>query len=1611
MSKRVSQIFLSFVLILTLTMVNVLFVCANIATYAAELVNMDKSTNHKNVEFVAYLRNEKGESSDKLDTDINSSVVNLCLELKVNQEGYFNGKIDIGSTNFEIRDSNFQNEYINKVEGSTIYLNQIDVGRTLNLEVPIKLLDKEVFDAGLLSAQNEITLTGIYRNRQERDINIEATRDVTLSLFKNDVNKEDIRNELEVITNKVIEVEGVNKRVVQTSLKLGLINNNYPIKNINLEVTVPSSEGKNPEVQTIVNMNSMLSWDSEYKDNKVTIDMKNQSNVNNNIRWAKQGYEEVILTFIYDEEEEIDEFKIEANQVVTLFDGSQVKANELEVNLSDITSLEKTIAVNVINEEESIYKGNLYAGNDRKYTSETQVEFNLANIFDSAVIIEENAVYNTGKLANVVYESSKINKKQVLDILGNDGKLQIISNNQLLAEITKDSEVDGEGNVVIKYNHEVRSIIIRTTEVKNTGKINIIHNKAIKDNGRAELGNITKLNSKVIALYITGDEITNIQEIGSEIELKETVTEARLEINRTTLTTVVRNNLEIKAILKSNEEQYDLYKNPQLAIELPSQVENISINSIDIMYENELKIRNYELNGRILTINLEGEQTSYKELALEGAYIIINMDLELDKKATTSEESIKMAYKNDNATRYLNVESLGYTSKNIDVIAPKDMITIHSIKDLGVETIGEEEALDVTIERGVSAKTVEGQIEIINNNQEKINDVKILGNFATNNENSNMDIEIVKGIELENAVVYYSENENATTDIRDIRNGWSREIEDASKVRSYLISVDEMEPQSSINASYEMEIPQNLEYNQVAETEYTASYTNSVTNIETKLDATTIALQTGVGPVANAKLVATVGGEEVTGAVKTGEVIRYRLQVSNVGTEDISNVKVSGLVPEGTTLVEAEDNYEYIGPVYYKELNDRKYEATIEKLAVGEVAYREYEVRVNNNTSAGTVLTNKQEIRYNDVVKESEEIRHTTSSGDLRVSVKRVTDRGAEIRELGVVSYFAIIENTSNKKLDNVKIATNLQENLRVSQVNLLTGMEDETNVESEILQYEEQIDIGSLEVGEVKVLNYSIVIGKIDVIQFSVKALSSQNEYRSNVWEDKVKQMDVSLSMTTNTNSQYVEAGDIINYVIDVQNNSNSDTSGLIIKSVIPSQLTVNKVTVEGEVIDYTRNAVEISYNIAANGTGKIEIETVVNYSEARLEAEPITTVATAEVFGKEIATTREVTHIIRAFEAFEENDDNEENNGNNNNGNNNNENNNQVEDNDITQGNRTITGIAWFDENADGKKDASERTLAGIKVRLLNTQTNNLVKDTNGNILEATTNSNGIYILDKIGNGKYIAIFDYDTTRYNLTKYQVSEVANNLNSNAMMNEITIENEKSRVASTDIIEIEDTDISNINIGLVELQNFDLELNKYVSRILIQNSAGTTVKEYDNETIAKAEIDSKLINGTTAIIEYSIVVKNAGEVEGYAKKIADYIPSDMRFSSELNKDWYQSGNTLYNTSIGNEKLAAGESREIKLTLTKTMTETNMGLSSNTAEIAEDYNELGLLDSNSTPGNRANGENDMSSAEVILSIKTGGAMYITIAIVTVLTLGVAGFVIYKKKFKKNEIDEI
>lgn len=158
MKNKIFKIVTAILLLVTLTVANFIYVGVGLVSYAVSNIE----TNHQNVEFDAQLKDENI----------------LSLTISVKKEGYFNGEIALENSNFSFATEQ-NNDYINEFQENKIVLNQLNAGTTAQIDLKIKPVNEEIFDAGLLSAVSKLNLTGIYRDSTEKNIKIEATREVT----------------------------------------------------------------------------------------------------------------------------------------------------------------------------------------------------------------------------------------------------------------------------------------------------------------------------------------------------------------------------------------------------------------------------------------------------------------------------------------------------------------------------------------------------------------------------------------------------------------------------------------------------------------------------------------------------------------------------------------------------------------------------------------------------------------------------------------------------------------------------------------------------------------------------------------------------------------------------------------------------------------------------------------------------------------------------------------------------------------------------------------------------------------------------------------------------------------------------------------------------------------------------------------------------------------------------------------------------------------------------------------------------------------------------------------------------------------------------------------
>ena len=230
------------------------------------------------------------------------------------------------------------------------------------------------------------------------------------------------------------------------------------------------------------------------------------------------------------------------------------------------------------------------------------------------------------------------------------------------------------------------------------------------------------------------------------------------------------------------------------------------------------------------------------------------------------------------------------------------------------------------------------------------------------------------------------------------------------------------------------------------------------------------------------------------------------------------------------------------------------------------------------------------------------------------------------------------------------------------------------------------------------------------------------------------------------------------------------------------------------------------------------------------------------------------------------------------------------------------------------------------------------------------------------------------------------------------------------------------------DIEKIKVQKFDLALFKWVTQTVVTVDGKTTTTETgfkpntgkteaagedyransEEEPIASVTIDKKKLNSTTVKFVYNIKVVNEGDIAGFATEVTDYIPEGLKFVAEDNPLWtLTEDGKIITRALETKLLNPGESAEVPVTFTWINDANNLGLKTNIAAITEDYNEKGIPDEDSVPGNEdipnyeEEQEDDDDFALVILTLKTGkGVSYIWLGLVTIAILA-SGAILIKK----------
>lgn len=1646
MKNKVLKTAMAIMLIITITAIDLIFIGMNLVTYAIETI--DSSTSNKNVKFAAFFKKEEGETTSAK-YEVNNDDMKLYLMVGVENQGYFDGIITLENSNFRFKQEKLD-ENISEIDENTIVLNRIRAGNTIEIEVGIEPIQNEFYDLDMLNKESQLNLLGTYADNEEKTIVIEDSKNVVVNLAVPSNAETTLGGK--ILTNTQYEVDGVSKRIVQIELNSTVVDNIYPIKATTFEIDLPEGVEKveviskgtyatNGESDSKIDSENYV-YDSENK--KLTVNIDNPS-VDGKISWLRNSKDSIVVTAIMNENVEIteDEYYV---KVSVEFYGEEENTIEKRAKYNLLDEKDGIIEAYIQNSEK-IYKGKIYSHEEREYQTITNIEVNYENLIAES-ILEEKTIYETEteeKIANIEYKTTTIKKSEIEKVLGEEGKL-IIHNGSKEEEITLDTEADENGNIVINYQEGVKELQARIIALGETGILRLNHTKVIKGEKYTK-EEIDLLTSIVETVKVKYNSIENVN--SKNIKLKDITSGIAITSIPETISAQENKNLPVAITLKTDNEKYELFDNPTFILTMP---EGVTVNEIIegtlSATNDELILSNIEiLNSQQIKLQIDGVQKKYITSNIN-TQINLSINISIEKLMANKTDTIKVQYENKEKIYNLESEPINVVASNSKTVAHLKVenfngnggiIEKFSNNILEVEgklPIENPETIQVPVEYTI-INNYDSDIEVLaimlakyidneGNEQELIN----YANPEVAVEAGNMQV-ITQTLNIP-AELYFSEKVTieTQTEYSYLGTGYNlrNDILLATESKEGLRETSSIDEKIKVETFAQLGDGTGVTENSEIYNEQILEYVIEVTNTSSE----------------------TISNLKITNTQENGNIYDLK-EVEMINWVESSQPFIEHRYAELDTNIK---DFEIgtLNPGESKELNCRvvakkldSNNTTTANISVSADGIEEQVVQSLSN------IVKDSELKVNSEKALNEEVQmHGNMSFQVLNNVKNLTD--IELNDLTFKLYLS--EGLTWEEGNEVVALDENEEKLDI--IENITYNEEENYLELDIscLNANEEIIVGVIL--KIKSLD-------LDELSRDEKLYFQINDIVSNSVDINIQQLETKIEVVQTTNiqeNQKVKNGETVIFIGEISNLGSIDKF-ITIEDELPDGLRFEKIEIirNGQITEEIAGNNSDNVNI---GTTILKGETIIakiytNVVTSLMSTEVVKNKIIIAPTNSDIAISNEVIIQIEIdFEIdtdigtddtedeqpdeipktdgeeemptdqlpdFGEDDGNTEedpdenlggdgedyNKGNKDESDDNpvedpedKPNDNPVEDPEDEPGDKpienpddnldnkeetySISGDIWVDLNENGAKDKNEG-IEKVKVKIIDVNNKNtFLKDKNGKEIEVTSNSNGIYTINNVPKGKYNIIFKYDINKY--------ELANNLG----IKDYTIESTNEKVAITNNINIEENTI--INLELMELKEFDLKIDKYISKVIVQTSNETKTSGYNNQKLVRAEIAKKYLTGATVLVEYTMQISNIGELAGYATEIVDYLPEDMKFYSELNTQWYkgEDGN-IYNTSLASNIINPGESKTVKLVLAKTMTKDNTGTTANVAEISQTTNSKNYSDINIT--------DNQSKAEVIVNPATGIMIAYTIAILNGIAIVAIGMYIIKKKVIRKE----
>jgi hypothetical protein len=956
---------------------------------------------------------------------------------------------------------------------------------------------------------------------------------------------------------------------------------------------------------------------------------------------TENGLEDEIVVGENEEPEEIssevsNSENLEENQETNLEEepnedeNSNDEEEQLTQESSTLEDVEPNLEVSVTSENTSIYKGYLYANatSELKYATNYNT-IDILNItggknMTSLEIQDEpdkiGLITNTkiGLLSDMYYRQTRISVNEFNQILGEDGCINLYDENEaIIGTISKETTIQNDEYTFI-YPYQTNSVKFELTGIQGDGNLEIKNDKAIKEDtlySRNQISLFTTINT--IAHYkMTVEEEVTENQVEGNINLEETESKMTLDVDNSTLSVEETNEITINVTLKTDQERYDLFENPEIILEFPSAVENIEVTAINLLYKNGLSLENWNiytntLGKQVLDIRLTGSQQDYTPGSIqEGTTVVIYTKVDVNRLTADTSANLKMTYTNkDTIRKSYMLEGKDSEDITLNFVGKQEMVQSFSA------LVGATNEQVTTYDENVEIIKVDAvndnfqQIElsgtIVNNFEEAGKNVVVIGRIpfiANTDQNgnelgSNFGTTLISEVTLNGIIadVYYSTDGYAEID----DNSWTQDTSDVKIYKSFKIVIRDgsIEKSEKITFNYTVQTAENIGYNGKAYAIYTVYYDIDERTFE---DSRIICLKTEekeydlddssnqeevTSEITIGTIVSQCGNELSEGSsVYERQILRYTVIVKNTSGRTINNIKIKANAENANMYYLKKwivENYQNLGDYetskYMEDTEGEKEfeEFSIETLEPNESYTFEYQAVVLKDATEtyGKIFISADGIEEKEVHTMTIPVKKALL--EVRVGYGPTEDIGQnDTLSGGQFTIAAYIKNISGRTLKNVKYSILIPNELYFNEKYSTLGAEGlslklEDTTDGQILTY----TIPEMSAGTEREIDIQAYIVEFDkdisstYATLKTYAIVEGEQYNSNDYSKIIKQSKSKVSYTwvSDVTKDTLDDGDEVTFTFTVTN-TGLVTAGLALEVEVDSGYEVIEAIVSNE-------------------------------------------------------------------------------------------------------------------------------------------------------------------------------------------------------------------------------------------------------------------------------------------------------------------------------------------------------------------------------------------------------------------------------------------------------------